>query len=285
MITLGSKGEEVKKLQEFLGIYADGIFGTETFNALKNWQKDNGLTPDGIAGPKTMTAMGLLDTGYNESSLYIEKRYMDKDQYFAGPTKKQWVFLHHTAGWHNPVNVVKDWNNDARGIIATEFVIGGQSICGNDDVYDGKLVQSFPAGAYAWHLGTGNNEMHRNSVGIELCNFSWIKNGKTYVNTIAASSQIVELEKPFRGFLYWHKYSDKQIEVLKKLLLFIAQRDSIDITKGLPGLIKQKGTKAFNICDIQMCTDKPGLWSHSNVDPGKFDLFPQPELIDMLLSL
>ncbi len=285
MITLGSKGEEVKKLQEFLGITADGIFGKGTLGALKNWQEQHGLTPDGIAGPKTLSAMGLLDTDQEESTLYFEKRYMDRDEYLAGPTQKQWVFLHHTAGWHNPVNVVSSWNNDTRGKIATEFVIGGQSVTGNDNSYDGMLVQAFPAGAYAWHLGIGNNNMHRNSVGIELCNFSWVKNGKTYVNTPVAASQIVELDKPFRGFSCWHRYSDKQLETLKKLLLFVAKRDSIDITKGLPELIKQKGAEAFDICDIAMCRNKPGLWSHSNVDRGKFDVFPQPELIDMLLSL
>jgi len=285
MLTLGSTGDDVKKLQEFLGITADGIFGNGTLQAVKNWQAQHGLTSDGIAGPKTLSAMGLLDTNQIDSPLYFEKRYMDKDEYYAGPTQKQWVFLHHTAGWHNPLNVVSSWNNDTRGLIATEFVLGGQSITNNDNSYDGMAVQAFPEGGYAWHLGIGNNAMHRNSVGIELCNFSWVKNGKTYVNSPVAASQIVNLSKPFRGFSSYHRYSDKQLETLKKLLLFIADRDSIDITKGLPERIKQIGADAFDECNIEMCCKKPGLWSHSNVDRGKFDVFPQPELIDMLLSM
>lgn len=50
----GSKGSEVKKLQNALGINADGIFGIGTSAALKNWQRANGLVPDGIAGTNTL---------------------------------------------------------------------------------------------------------------------------------------------------------------------------------------------------------------------------------------
>ena len=50
----GSRGEGVKIMQEALGLDADGIFGRGTERALKLWQTDNGLTPDGVAGPMTM---------------------------------------------------------------------------------------------------------------------------------------------------------------------------------------------------------------------------------------
>lgn len=52
----GSKGEAVKALQIFLNLNglqcgsADGIFGTKTQNAVKAWQRANGLVPDGIIG-------------------------------------------------------------------------------------------------------------------------------------------------------------------------------------------------------------------------------------------
>jgi putative chitinase len=49
----GSRGEGVKLMQEALGIGADGVFGAGTERALKNWQAENGLTADGIAGPAT----------------------------------------------------------------------------------------------------------------------------------------------------------------------------------------------------------------------------------------
>lgn len=49
----GSKGEDVKKLQEKLSLVADGVFGKNTTDAVKSYQTKNGLTPDGIVGPNT----------------------------------------------------------------------------------------------------------------------------------------------------------------------------------------------------------------------------------------
>lgn len=70
----GSRGDEVKQIQEKLkrwGYYngsVDGIYGTQTLNAVKSFQKKNGLTVDGIAGPKTLAAMGITSSGNSTSS-------------------------------------------------------------------------------------------------------------------------------------------------------------------------------------------------------------------------
>lgn len=53
----GMEGDDVKRMQEVLGVSADGIFGFGTANAVKKWQRTNGLTPDGIVGPKTLAKM------------------------------------------------------------------------------------------------------------------------------------------------------------------------------------------------------------------------------------
>ena len=58
----GSKGEEVKQLQRFLGITADGDFGIGTESKVKEWQSKNNLVNDGIVGPSTWNAMGLATT-------------------------------------------------------------------------------------------------------------------------------------------------------------------------------------------------------------------------------
>lgn len=50
LLKLGSKGEDVKKLQQRLGIGADGSFGPGTEKAVKEWQSKNGLKADGIIG-------------------------------------------------------------------------------------------------------------------------------------------------------------------------------------------------------------------------------------------
>ena len=55
----GLKGAPVKRLQEALGVDADGDFGPGTEKAVRAYQEANGLAVDGIAGPDTFTAMGL----------------------------------------------------------------------------------------------------------------------------------------------------------------------------------------------------------------------------------
>jgi putative chitinase len=57
ILKVGSKGEDVKKLQQKLGLGADGIFGTGTEAAVKKWQAANGLTADGIVGEGTWGKM------------------------------------------------------------------------------------------------------------------------------------------------------------------------------------------------------------------------------------
>ena len=53
LLKLGSEGDDVKKLQEKLGIEAIGKFGPKTDAAVKAWQAANGLTADGVVGDGT----------------------------------------------------------------------------------------------------------------------------------------------------------------------------------------------------------------------------------------
>lgn len=61
----GSRGEEVRRIQTKLkqwGYFsgaADGVYGTDTKNAVKAFQRKNGLKADGIAGSKTLYELGL----------------------------------------------------------------------------------------------------------------------------------------------------------------------------------------------------------------------------------
>jgi hypothetical protein len=306
-LKLGSTGEDVKVLQEFLNITVDGVFGPETQKTVKIWQATYGLTADGVVGPKTQAAMGLIDTDLADTPdklsdiLVIEKSYLPKGEYFVGPTKKQWLFLHHTAGWHNPIQTIEAWGRDTRGEVATEFVIGGQSVKGDDNTRDGVLVQAFPEGGWGWHLGTGRGIMHSNSVGVEVCNFGQLTKGGytknkvwvplkpnsfyTYVGVEVHPSQIVELKKAFRGHKFWHKYSNKQLDILKDLIYYVANRDGIDVRKGLPAMVKSIGADAFDFLNVPHVSANPGLWAHTNVLGSKTDMFPQQELLDLLVSL
>lgn len=70
----GSRGEEVRTIQEKLkrwGYYTgnvDGIYGSLTVSAVKKFQQKNGLSVDGIAGPKTLAAMGIMSSSSSSSS-------------------------------------------------------------------------------------------------------------------------------------------------------------------------------------------------------------------------
>lgn len=57
-ISYGSSGEDVKRLQKSLNekgytLTVDGVFGNKTRDAVKDYQKKNGLSVDGIVGNKT----------------------------------------------------------------------------------------------------------------------------------------------------------------------------------------------------------------------------------------
>lgn len=64
----GATGGEVKELQRRLkewGYYfgeVDGVYGAKTVEAVKYFQRKNGLTPDGIAGKSTFAALGMNDS-------------------------------------------------------------------------------------------------------------------------------------------------------------------------------------------------------------------------------
>jgi peptidoglycan hydrolase-like protein with peptidoglycan-binding domain len=61
ILRLGAKGVDVARLQELLGITADGYFGEETELAVGKYQKQYGLVVDGIAGGYTLRALKFAD--------------------------------------------------------------------------------------------------------------------------------------------------------------------------------------------------------------------------------
>lgn len=71
---LGSRGEEVRQIQKKLkelGYYKgsiDGIYGTSTKKAVTAFQKNCGLTADGIAGAKTLKFLGLTSASSSDSA-------------------------------------------------------------------------------------------------------------------------------------------------------------------------------------------------------------------------
>lgn len=74
----GSYGSVVTEIQQKLsnwGYYSgsvDGVYGSRTEEAVKKFQKNNGLTADGVVGSATLSALGITDSSATSQSVDID---------------------------------------------------------------------------------------------------------------------------------------------------------------------------------------------------------------------
>ena len=70
----GASGETVRTIQTKLkrwGYYSgsvDGIYGSATVEAVKSFQRKNGLTVDGVCGKRTLAALGITTPSSTSSA-------------------------------------------------------------------------------------------------------------------------------------------------------------------------------------------------------------------------
>ena len=182
----------------------------------------------------------------------IKDIFLGMDEYYPVDFKKTIIYLHHTAGGNRPDWTVQSWDKDANEDgsvrkIATSFVVGGKSTTDGDASWDGVIVRCFPESQWAFHLGVkGTNGMFdKISIGIEICNYGQLTLSKSgqfmnYVNKPVPADQVVELDKPFRGFKYYHKYTDKQLSSIRELLVFLSNKYGINLKLGLQEWINKE---------------------------------------------
>lgn len=90
----GSKGNEVRQLQQLLHLYVDGIFGELTEEAVKEYQRTHGLLADGIVGDKTWAKL-------NNSSLKKSNRSINEIIVHCSATKEGQDFtVADITKWH-----------------------------------------------------------------------------------------------------------------------------------------------------------------------------------------
>ena len=301
VLKTGHKGEDVRILQELLGMKnADGVFGKVTREEVIKFQRTFNLTPDGIVGPMTWKVLNFnpqeihADTDEITSATWIERYHLPEGEYVHQSTSKKYIFIHHTAGRHNPYKTIDNWANDSRGRIGTNYVIGGiptdadmNAITAVQKKYDGRVLQAIDDEFWGYHLGpNGSSFMTKHSLSIELNSAGGLtKRGDkyyTWFNTEVHPSQVQTLDEPFRGYKYFHKYSKAQIQSLEALLYHLAEKHDINLQDGMH---KMPYEQRYEFNENAWSGKVTGLLSHTNVRKDKSDVFPQPELNAMIESL
>lgn len=305
-IELGSTGNQVIVLQKLLSkaghnLLITGTFDASTDNIIKNFQRNQGLGVDGVVGKNTWKA--VLNRHY-DLKLGAKNKFLEADEFRSSYFPKNTIYLHHTAGGHNPRSVIHWWETDRPDKtfwrVATAFVIGRESRAG-DTTFDGVTYRAFREHLWAGHLGlkqrhtqkssAHNQQLDKQSIGFEICSYGHLteeggkfffiikdRNGKITTKREIPPSQVCTLDRPWRGKLHFQKYTDKQIAETKRLTLLLSFIFDIPIPD-------RTYTQDWFEINQDAIDGKPGIWTHANVRPDKTDCFPQPELIDMLNGL
>lgn len=188
------RGSDVVTLQRLLDITPDGIFGSQTEAAVKQYQAAHGLIPDGICGPKTWAALtsrpvsgdatptSHLDSSWRPCSAGIDftDGHITTHITRCPARKPEYIAIHYTAG-----------TTSRRGAaMATRSVFLNRRASADFVVDDSDIILINPdiRNCYCWAVGdkknpySGGARLHgkatnRNTISIEIC--SNLKAGTT----------------------------------------------------------------------------------------------------------
>lgn len=218
----------------------------------------------------------------------IKQVPLKESEFIKEIAPKSQVVLHHTAGNSSGVSTIQMWDNDDRGRIATCVTISGKGVSKN--TYDGEICQAFSSMYWAYHLGIKPDvfkakgipyqRLDKTSIGIEICSWGPLtkKNDKfyNYVNREVPVDQVTELQTPYKGYKYYHRYTDAQIESTKNLLVYWGRIYNINLKYNEQDMweVSTQALKGVN-----------GIYTHNSYRRDKSDIHPCPRMISMLKSL
>jgi hypothetical protein len=241
----------------------------------------------------------MLDIDINDLKEYKELKPFDvksdklkfvnfpTDRYIPVNTEKTQIVLHHTVSDPNSaMGDINYWASDKRRI-ATAIVVE----------LNGDAYQCFSSKCWGYHLGAGNSNLDKHSIGVEIDSWGGLLLGdgitthdfgfkkvkmekgsfyNAYGNIVKLKdNEIQEYPKGFRGYKYFSKYSEEQIDSVGELILLWNK------TYGIPLDFNED---MFDYSEKAM-KGTPGIWSHTSFRKDKNDIHPQPEMIQMLKSL
>jgi len=291
-IKRGSKNDtrDVMLVQHVLGgLAVDGDYGAKSEAKVRELQKELGLDVTGVVGDKEW--IYLLED-YDELDLrlhhevswsYDHINFSDRKHkpFKEQKSKKDMAMLHHTVSGANPFAVSDYFSTKG---FATQFILGG----------DGTIVQTAPLDWWCLHINVredfpiSREQEHRlamRCIGIEICCWGALdeRDGKLY-NTYGGEvdmSSCIKYDEPFRGKVWFHKYTDKQIAALRVLLKALQSKGYLKKDVGVT--YDRSWLDTINVPEV--IEGKKGLVSHTHVRQTKSDIHPQPEMLAMLQEL
>lgn len=149
---------------------------------------------------------------------------------------------------------------------------------------DGKATQIYHSMRWGFALGLDHNrnrEIEELTLSVELENWGWLKNVDgifyNWAGGIVPAAEVCELEKPWRGLQYFHKYTAEQLETTRLLCKHWGEVYDIPL--------HYKDKELWNLSDNARYAKVGGVYTHASFRRDKTDISPQPAMIEMLKEL
>jgi len=207
----------------------------------------------------------------------IIKKHLDNLQFYPTVNEKKQIFLHHTAGTN--AQGALDWWNQTPDHVGTAYVIDR----------DGTIIEAFPADRWAYHIGLKGDDdfVEKNSIGIEIVSAGGlVKEGEKfmfyplYPNKAGGreipASDVWEMPTGWKGFKYFHKYTDQQVRATIELVKYLIETFKIQLQPDL--------NKFWEYNEEVFKSHSTGLWSHSTARKDKADIIPFPGFTKSLIE-
>lgn len=285
-------GDDIKWVQNKLkdiGVYKgniDGYFGQDLLISVTNFQRSVNIKVDGDVGLQTWSQLSVLKTKnektkneivltasyIGEDGLKIYDKIISDDFYHTDERKKNTIWLKSSLSNYRPDLRIGSYN----GKVASNYVIGGYD--DSDNFWDGKILRAFDDKFWSYQFVDDNN-LNSKIISIELCNWgSLVKiDNEFYTDSGLKVDNSCVIELDFMGKKYWHKYSDKQVESLYKLIKFLKRRWNIEVNSG------SFNSKWFEF--HKKWNSPGGIRTDSQLKMDKIGIVPQENIINMLNSL